>query len=314
MSEPGRHGRSARRVLQVERDALSAAADRIDINFESAIEALLHVQGRVIVTGMGKSGHVARKIAATLASTGTPSFYMHPAEAVHGDLGMVRDDDAVLALSYSGETGEVIRLLPFFAESGNLIVSMTGNAGSTLAKASSHHVDVSVAEEACALQLAPTSSTTLTLAMGDAVAVALMESRGFRPENFARFHPGGSLGRRLLSTVDREMITDDIPSVGAEAPFSSVLGELTRRRLGLVIVRDGKRLGIITDGDIRRAVEQDESRVFERTADSLMSSNPVSVPLGTRVEDAILLADRRGVAAILVMNSQSGHLAGVFLK
>lgn len=302
----------ARRVLQIEARSVSDLADRVDESFERAVEALLQCTGRVIVCGMGKSGIIGHKIASTLMSTGTPSAYLHPGEAYHGDLGMVTPDDVFVAISNSGETDEVVKLLPYLTDNGNVLIAMTGNPNSTLALAAYCHLDVGVQEEACPLQLAPTSSTTATLAMGDALAVALMEARGFGPEDFARFHPGGSLGRRLLSRVEHEMVTGTLPIVAVDADFTDVIRMITGSKLGLTLVHDGPEWAIITDGDLRRAVEQFGPGVFERTASDLMTRDPASVQIGTRMEDALALMERRGVSSLLVMDHD--ELVGLLKK
>ncbi|MBW8811030.1 MAG: KpsF/GutQ family sugar-phosphate isomerase, partial [Lysobacter sp.] len=231
---------SGRRVFEIEGQALAAVAARIDGDFTAACKLILRAKGRVVCTGMGKSGHIARKIAATLASTGTPSFYVHPGEAGHGDLGMITDTDVVLALSYSGESDEVLMLLPVLKRQGNAVIGMTGRPQSTLGRESDVHLDVSVPAEACPLALAPTSSTTASLAMGDAIAVALLEARGFTADDFARSHPAGSLGRRLLLHITDVMHSgDEIPRVHADATLSEALVEMSRKRLGMTAVVDG---------------------------------------------------------------------------
>jgi len=303
---------SALRVFAIEAEAVRNLADQIDEDFSRAVERILQSHGRTIVCGMGKSGIIGRKIAATLASTGTPSFFMHPGEAYHGDLGMVSADDTFVAISFSGETDEVVKLLPFLKDNGNFIVAITGNPDSSLATAADCHLNVRVNEEACPLRLAPTSSTTATLAMGDALAVTLMEARGFRPENFARFHPGGSLGRRLLSRVEHEMVTGDLPVVASTASVMEIISAITRSNLGLAIVRTGDRWAIITDGDVRRAVERYGKEVFEHQAGDLMSLDPAHVPIGTRVEDALQLMERRRISSLLVFDRQD--LVGIFKK
>ncbi|MFM0362153.1 KpsF/GutQ family sugar-phosphate isomerase [Paraburkholderia sediminicola] len=303
---------SAKEVFQIESRALSNLAQRLDENFSEAIDWILKSTGRVVVCGMGKSGIIGRKIAATMASTGTPSFFMHPGEAYHGDLGMVTPADTFLAISNSGETDEVIKLIPFLRSNRNYLLALTGNAKSTLAKAAHRHLDVGVDQEACPLQLAPTSSTTAALAMGDALAVTLMKARGFRPENFARLHPGGSLGRRLLSRVEDEMVRRDLPFVAEAAPTIEVLQTMTRGRLGVAIVRRPAGWGVITDGDIRRTIERFGDTLFGRTASDMMSTDPTMVPVGTRVEDALNLMDERQINALLVFDGDD--VVGVFKK
>ena len=251
---------SARRTLEIEADAVRALVARIDGAFLAAVRALLACRGRVVVTGMGKSGHVGGKIAATLASTGTPAFFMHPAEASHGDLGMITADDAVLALSNSGESAEIVAIVPALKRRGARLVSMTGNAASTLAREADIHLDASVAQEACPHNLAPTASTTAALALGDALAVATLLARGFTAEDFARTHPGGALGRRLLVHVRDVMHKDDaLPAVPRDASLKRALLEMTRKGLGMtaILEADGRLAGVFTDGDLRRLLDHD---------------------------------------------------------
>ncbi|MFM7396104.1 MAG: SIS domain-containing protein [Gammaproteobacteria bacterium] len=250
---------AGRRALSTEARGVAALEARLGSAFAAACRLCLDCRGRVVVTGMGKSGHIAGKIAATLASTGTPAFFMHPAEASHGDLGMITRDDVVLALSNSGETPEILALLAPIARLGVPLIALTGNAGSTLAREARAHLDVGVAEEACPLNLAPTASTTATLAMGDALAVALLESRGFTTEDFARSHPGGSLGRRLLLRVSDVMRSGDaVPRVGPDTSMADGLLEMSRKGLGMTVVVDeaGRALGVYTDGDLRRSLDR----------------------------------------------------------
>ena len=302
----------AKQVFATEAQAVADLADQLDDQFAGAVQAVLNGQGKVIVCGMGKSGIIGKKIAATLASTGTPSFFMHPGEAYHGDLGMVTSDDVFLAISNSGETDEVVKLVPFLRDNQNTLICMTGNPNSSLAKAAHFHLNISVHKEACPLQLAPTSSTTATAAMGDALAVTLMESRGFAPEEFARFHPGGSLGRRLLRRVLDEMQTEGLPLIDASADVLSLIDAMSKGALGMAIVQSSQGLGIVTDGDIRRALEQHGQQVFSQTAADLMSLNPASVPPETRVEDALALMEQRQITRLLVLSE--GELVGVFKK
>lgn len=248
----------AGRVLDIESRAVQSLAERLDDTFIEACDVCLTTSGRVVVIGMGKSGHIGGKIAATLASTGTPAFFVHPGEASHGDLGMITADDVVMAVSYSGETDEVVTILPLIKRIGARLISITGRPNSTLAKAADVHLDVHVDEEACPLNLAPTASTTATLAMGDALAVALLESRGFTAEDFARSHPSGALGKRLLLRVSDVMHTgNDIPAVPAESTLSQGLVEMSRKGLGITAVTDEQQriLGVFTDGDLRRALD-----------------------------------------------------------
>ena len=299
---------SGRRVFEIERDGLSAVAARIDGAFSAACRAILACHGRVVCSGMGKSGHVARKIAATLASTGTPAFYVHPGEAAHGDLGMVTDADIVLALSYSGESDELLTLLPALKRQGNAIIAMTGRDTSTLAREADIHLDVSVPAEACPLALAPTSSTTAALAMGDALAVALLEARGFTADDFARSHPAGSLGRRLLLHISDVMHTgDEIPAVPAHATVAEALVEMTRKRLGLTAVVDDRRrlLGIFTDGDLRRALDATTLDVRSTPIDALMTRDPVTIgPQQLAAEGARLLEERKIGSGLIVVDDE----------
>ncbi len=302
----------AKSVFVIEARAVAQLGDRLDNSFSEAVQQILASSGRVIVCGMGKSGIVGKKIAATLASTGTPSFFMHPGEAYHGDLGMVTPDDVFVAISNSGETDEVVKLIPFLRNNGNYLIALTGNPLSTLAKASHSHLDVGVQEEACPLQLAPTSSTTATMAMGDALAVTLMKARDFKPENFARFHPGGSLGRRLLSRVEDEMVKSNLPLIREDAQVLDVIQAMSSGSLGLVIVAHTEGWGLVTDGDIRRAIERYSEAVFGKRAGELMSRDPAMVPVGTRVEDALLLMDKRQITSLLVFEGE--QIVGVLKK
>lgn len=303
---------SAGRVFDIEARAVAALAARLDEDYSRAVRTILESSGRVIVCGMGKSGIVGRKIAATLASTGTPAFFMHPGEAYHGDLGMVKGNDVFLAISNSGETHEVIQLLPFLKQNGNAVIAMTGKPGSTLANAAHCHLNVAVETEACPLQLAPTASTTATLAMGDALAVTLMEARDFRPENFARFHPGGSLGRRLLRMVEDEMVSDALPFIDPAAKVMEVVSVMTKSNLGIAIVRTGEGHGLVTDGDIRRVIEVHGQDAFSKSASEFMSRNPVTTQIGTRVEDALALLERHKITSLLVVDHAG--IVGVFKK
>ncbi|MFI8726247.1 SIS domain-containing protein [Stutzerimonas kunmingensis] len=303
---------TAKGVFAVEAQAVNDLAEKLDGAFSDAVERILASQGRVIVCGMGKSGIIGKKIAATLASTGTPSFFMHPGEAYHGDLGMVTVDDVFIAISNSGETDEVIKLIPFLKDNCNYLVAFTGNPGSTLARASDAHLNVGVREEACPLQLAPTSSTTATLAMGDALAVTLMRARNFQPEHFARFHPGGSLGRRLLSRVEDEMYKGALPFVSEQDKVLDVIKSMTGSNLGLAIVESPNGWCVVTDGDIRRAVERYGSDVFDKCAADFMSSDPAIVRVGTRVEDALVLMDKRKITSLLVQGDCG--VVGIFKK
>ena len=282
----------AQKVLAVEAQAIERLIPRIDEHFIKAIELLLDCKGRVIVTGMGKSGLVGKKIAATLASTGTPSFFLHPAEGIHGDLGMVTADDVVISLSNSGETTEVVSILPIIKRIGASIIAMCGNSQSTMALNADVFIDVSVDEEACPLGLAPTASTTATLAMGDAIAVVLLSKRKFTPEDFALFHPGGSLGRKLLLTVENVMHSgEDNPIVSAETNVKEALFVMTSKGLGATAVVDqsGCLLGILTDGDIRRGLETGH-QFLEESVVNIMTKTPKTIT-----------ADKLAAAALLIM-------------
>ena len=297
---------SGHRVFEIERDELDRVGGRIGTEFAAACRLVLASRGRVVATGMGKSGHIARKIAATLASTGTPSFYVHPGEAGHGDLGMITEDDVVLALSYSGESDEVLTLLPVFKRQGNPLISMTGRPQSSLALAADVHLDVNVDHEACPLALAPTSSTTASLAMGDALAVALLDARGFTADDFARSHPAGSLGRRLLLHITDVMHTgDDLPSVGADASLSEALMEMSRKRLGMtaVVDADGVLIGLFTDGDLRRALD---SALDVRTAKiaDVMTRNPRTIGADQLAVEAARLMETHKITGLIVVDSQ----------
>lgn len=302
----------ARHVFDVEAKAVAELSANLGDEFRGAIQHILDSHGRAIVCGMGKSGIIGKKIAATLASTGTPSFFMHPGEAYHGDLGMVTHEDVFIAISNSGETDEVVKLLPFLKDNGNVLIAITGNPDSTLARAADCHLNVHVKQEACPLQLAPTSSTTATLAMGDALAITLMEARGFKPENFARFHPGGSLGRRLLSRVEYEMFKGDLPLVEEDTLLMDVIAIITRSSLGLAVVRTKGKWAVITDGDVRRALEQHRKDFFDRRAADVMTTDPARVAVGTRTEDALQLMERRKISALLVFDRD--ELVGIFKK
>jgi arabinose-5-phosphate isomerase len=304
----------AREVFEIEAAGVLGLADGLDGSFTAAVEAILATSGRVIVCGMGKSGIIGKKLAATLASTGTPAFFMHPGEAFHGDLGMVTPDDTFVALSNSGETEELVKLLPFLRDNGNRVIAMTGNARSTLATHASVHLSVRVAREACPLQLAPTASTTAALAMGDALAVALMRARDFQAVDFARFHPGGSLGRRLLQRVRDEMRTRDLPFVAPHADADAVLTAVSRGRLGIALVSDAhnQALGIITDGDLRRALQAHRHAFFDKRAAELMTPDPVTIGADSSMQTAIeLMAEHK--ITLLVVVDESG-VVGVVQK
>ncbi|QCU89530.1 KpsF/GutQ family sugar-phosphate isomerase [Thiomicrorhabdus sediminis] len=293
----------AKQVFDIEADAILHLKNLLDDNFSGSVESILNTDGRLVICGMGKSGLIGKKIMATLASTGTPCFFMHPGEAFHGDLGMVSPKDVFLALSNSGETEEVIRLLPFLKDNGNIVISMTGRPESTLAMNSHYHLNIAVPQEACPHQLAPTSSTTATLVMGDALAVALMQARDFQPHQFARFHPGGSLGRKLLTRVKHEMKKDNLPFISTTASIKEVIHSMTEGRLGLCIVDNGA--GIITDGDLRRHMETDAANFMQLTAKDLMKASPKMINSEAKLTEAEELMNDFKITSLLVEdNSQ----------
>jgi len=303
---------SGRRVIEIEIDALRAVHDRLDGAFSQACERILACRGRVVCTGMGKSGHIARKIAATLASTGTPAFYVHPGEAGHGDLGMITDVDVVLALSYSGESDEILMLLPGLRRQGNVLVAMTGRPESSLAREADVHLDVSVPAEACPLSLAPTSSTTASLAVGDALAVALLDARGFTADDFARSHPAGALGRRLLLHIADVMHAgDDVPRVGEGATLAEALLEISRKRLGLTAVVDaeGRLLGLYTDGDLRRTLADEHVDVRSTRVVDVMTRTPITIGSDALAVEAARLMETHKIHALLVVD-EGGHVVG----
>jgi arabinose-5-phosphate isomerase len=306
MSQPS-HLTIAKQVFEIEAQAIENLILQLDEQFELSVDAILQSTGRVVICGMGKSGLIGKKIMATLASTGTPCFFMHPGEAFHGDLGMVSPEDVFIALSNSGETEEVIRLLPFLKDNGNVIIAMTGRPDSTLAKNSNHHLNIAVPKEACPLQLAPTSSTTATLVMGDALAIALMQARDFKPHDFARFHPGGSLGRKLLTKVKHEMRTGPLPIVAADANMKEVIHTISDGRLGLCIV--GEAEGIITDGDLRRHLDQDAAALMTKKAADIMTPQPKTIDANAKLSQAEELMNQVKIASLLV--TEADKLVGV---
>ena len=308
----------ARRVLQIEADAVQALVDRVGADLERAVERLAQTEGKVIVTGLGKSGIIARKIAATLASTGTPAFFVHAGEGVHGDLGMVVKGDSILAVSYSGETSEILAMLPLFKRLGLPVVALPGALDSTLAKSADVALDVSVREEACPLALAPTASTTATLAMGDALALVLMERRGFREEDFAFLHPAGSLGRRLMRVGDLMHRGDEMPIVGDGATVREAIHEMTAKRLGHagVVARDGRLVGVLSDGDLRRALERGGD-VLARPVRDLLQRDPKTInehgiaPRGVLTigeqalgAEALAVMERHSITALFIIDDR----------
>ena len=296
---------AAREVLHLEATALIDQAAHLDESFIKAIDLILHCKGRVVVSGMGKSGHVARKIAATFASTGTPAFFVHPGEASHGDLGMITADDVVLALSNSGKSDELLAILPIIKRSGTKLITMTGNMDSEMAKLADAHLLVFVKREACPLNLAPTASTTAALALGDALAVVLLKIRGFNEEDFARSHPGGTLGKRLLTYVRDVMRTgENIPAVSTGASLIDALAEITRKSLGMTAIVDADKhvLGVLTDGDIRRLLEKGVD-VRGLAVDEVMSKTPYTISADVLAVSAVELLQRHHISQILVVNA-----------
>jgi arabinose-5-phosphate isomerase len=306
---------TARRVLRIEAQAIQDVMARLDGTFERAAELLFACKGRVAVTGMGKSGIVGRKISATLSSTGTPSFFLHPAEALHGDLGMLAAGDVILAVSYGGETREIIELLDALKRMEIKLVALTGNANSTIARASEIVLDVSVNEEACSLNLAPTASTTVAMAVGDALAVALLEKRDFRHDDFAALHPAGSLGKRLLR-VDKVMHAGDkLPKVAPDTPMAQVFHEMSAKKLGMttVVNADGTLAGILTDGDLRRLMEKHGGAVVDMKLADCVTRNPQTIGPGVLASEALTLMEKRRITCVIVVDEQRKVLGVVHL-
>src|SRR5271156_4701616 len=303
---------TAKRVLRIEADAIAGLIDRLDKRFEKAVELLYTCKGRVVVTGLGKSGLIGRKLAATFASTGTPSLFLHAAEALHGDLGMLSAGDVLVAISSSGETEELIELLEAVKRLRIQLITMTANAGSTMALASDIVLDIAVKEEACSLNLAPTASTAAAMAMGDALAISLLERRGFKEEDFAALHPGGRLGKKLRRVESLMHAGEDAPRVLANAKMPDVIYEMSRKGLGLAAVTDagGKLLGIITDGDLRRVMQQRKENVLELTAADCMTKNPVTLPRTELAAVALRRMEEKKITSVLVVDEQ-GRLEGV---
>jgi len=299
----------ARKVLQTEAAAILGLMDRLDGRFVATVEMLRDCRGRVIVTGMGKSGIIARKIAATLASTGTPAFFLHPAEAIHGDLGVIQAGDIVVALSHSGETAEILRLLETIRRSGATIIAITGQPGSTLGQFADVALDCHVAEEACPLNLVPTASTTAALALGDAIAMTLLVEKGFRAEDFANLHPGGKLGKRLMRVEQLMHTGESVPVVDESTPMRDVIYEMSRKGLGMTCVTaSGQLVGIITDGDLRRRMTTTPAILDLRAAD-VMTTRPVTIPRHLLAVDALNLMEQRKITAVIV--SADAGIAGV---
>jgi len=312
----------AKRVLRIEAEAISSLSDKLNTDFENAVDIIFTCSGRVIISGMGKSGLIGKKIAATLASTGTPSFFLHPAEAGHGDLGMVTSHDVIIAISYSGETDEIVSLIPFIKRFNVKLISLAGNPSSTLARSSDVSLDVSVKEEACSLGIVPTSSTTAALAMGDALAVALLTKKGFKTEDFASFHPGGSLGKKLLITVGDLMHTgDSLPLVPPDVPMMQAIMEMSSKRLGLTLVvnQENTLQGIITDGDVRRGIEKWGKSFFDMIARDVMSTKPKTIHSSELAAKALSIMENHSITALVVSDGNENatgiiHLHDILKK
>ncbi len=303
---------TAKKVLETEADAIRELVPRLDQSFDAAVEVLFACTGRVVVTGMGKSGIIAQKISATLASIGTPSLYLHPADATHGDLGRIVKGDVLLAVSNSGDTGEILALVPWLKRLGVPMVALTGSPGSALAQAADVHIDVGVRSEACPLGLAPTASTTAALAMGDALSMALLERRGFTVDDFAVLHPGGRLGKKLLRVEDLMHTGEAVPRVAPDTKMKDVLFEMTRKRLGLTTVAaaDGALLGVISDGDLRRQMEKHGYSLLDRSAGECMTREPVLVGRRELATRALDLLESRRITALVVVDAE-GRVLGV---
>ena len=300
----------AKEVFEIEAEAIRNLSENLDHNFSKAIELILNIKGRCIISGMGKSGHIGAKIAATLASTGTPSFFMHPGEALHGDLGMITSEDVLIAISNSGETEELLKIIPAVKRRQIPLIAMSGNVKSTLAKQAEIFLNIAIKKEACPLQLAPMSSTTATLVMGDAIAAALMKARKFQPDDFALFHPGGSLGRKLLTKVKDLMVSKKLPIVNPETEFNELVDVMTSGKLGLCIVLENDKLvGIITDGDLRRALKANAKPRFDFKAIEIMSHNPKIIDQEAMATEAEQLMLKHKIKEIVV--GKNGRVVGI---
>ncbi len=306
---------TARRVLRIEAQAIQDVLARLDASFEKAVDVLFACKGRAVVTGMGKSGLIGRKISATLSSTGTPSFFLHAAEALHGDMGMLARGDAMLAVSYGGETEEIVRLLEALKRLEMPLVILTGKIHSTLAEASDVVLDVGVKEEACSMNLAPTASTTVAMAVGDALAVSLLERRGFRPDDFAALHPAGSLGKKLLRVEHLMHAGEALPRVSKDTPMPDVFHEMSAKKLGMttVLEPDGRLAGILTDGDLRRLMEKHRGAVLEMRAADGMTKNPQTIAPHVLASEALNLMEKRKITSIVVVDEAKGVLGVVHL-
>lgn len=299
------------KCLKDEAEALLGLIPRIDGDFDKAVETILGCKGKLIVTGVGKSGHIGAKIAATLSSTGTPSFFINPLDVFHGDLGVITKDDVVLAISNSGQTDELLRFLPYLQESGIPVIAMSGNPASLLARYAAAHLNAAVGHEACPIGLAPTSSTTAALALGDALACALMEARNFKAADFAKFHPGGTLGKRLLTEARDVMRTEDLPVVAPSMKLGEAVIHVSRGRLGLCVAEeDGIVVGIITDGDVRRAMESSQSSFFKLSVSDIMSASPKMVAPDTKITEIDRILHKHKIHSVLVVDEKK-HLLGI---
>ncbi|WP_393946458.1 KpsF/GutQ family sugar-phosphate isomerase [Campylobacter lari] len=300
----------AKEVFEIESKAILDLIHNLNEDFSKSVDLMLSIKGRCVVSGMGKSGHIGAKIAATLASTGTPSFFVHPGEALHGDLGMITNDDVVLAISNSGETEELLKIIPVIKKRKIPLIVMSGRKNSTLAKQADVFLDISVEKEACPLQLAPMSSTTATLVMGDALAAALMKARDFKPDDFALFHPGGSLGKKLLTKVEDLMVKENLPIVSLNTNFSDLIDVMTSGKLGLCIVLENEKLvGIITDGDLRRALKSNDKSRFDFKASEIMSANPKVIDAKAMASEAEELMLKHKIKEIVV--SENDKIVGI---
>lgn len=302
----------ARRVFQVEIESLQQVVNQLNEKFDHAVEVILNSTGKVIVSGIGKSGLIGKKIVATLNSTGTPAYFLHPSEAFHGDLGIISKEDVVILISFSGETDEVLKVIPFLKWHQNKLIAITGNPASTLAKNADYCLKLTITQEACPLQLAPTSSTTAMLVLGDALAIALMEARNFQQEDFARFHPGGSLGRKLITRVKDLMRTDNLPFIKADASFTDLILAMSAGRLGLVIVGDENRVeGIVTDGDLRRGLVRFPDTSAIKIQD-IFNPKPIIIAENEFISEAETLMIQKKIATILVGDAEKSMVKGVY--
>lgn len=301
----------AKEVFEIQSQEIAKLSNLLTDDFSGAIDAILNTNGKFIISGMGKSGIIGKKIAATLASTGTPSFFLHPGEAYHGDLGMIEKEDIVLLISNSGETDEVLKIIPFLKSQENIVIAMSGKPDSTLAKNSNFHLNISIDKEACPLQLAPMSSTTATLVMGDAIAVALMKLRDFKDENFAKFHPGGSLGKRLLTKIEDVMKKENLPVCDENMIVKDIIHTITDGKCGLVVVIQNKKVeGIITDGDIRRVMESQEEQFFQLCAKDIMTKSAKMILEDAKLIEASDIMSENKINSLIVVN-KNNELSGI---